>query len=716
MKSQLLTSFSLAGAVILISQPVFAQAVEVTKVEVNPTENGIEIILETPAGEQLQVLPRIDGNTYIADIPNTQLRLKGSNTFRQDNPTEGITAVTVTNGNANSIQVTVTGSQNVPKVELFDSDNGLIFSFTSAGGNTQAQQQTETPNAVKPRSETQQETTQQGNETPEIPEGAESGNETQADPTSAEEEIEIVVTGEQETGYSLPNATTATRTDTPLRDIPQSIQVVPEQVLDEQQVVRIDEALRNVSGVTFRGIDTQTRGFDFSIRGFEDAPVLRDGFRTYINQPFPEVANLERIEVLKGPASVLFGEIQPGGAINLVAKKPLAEPFAEVELQVGNRGFVRPRFDISGPLTTDGSLLYRLNGLYQRSDSFRDYDQEERRLFIAPTLTWKISDATDLTVSLEYADDKRPAEFGLPAFGNGVVDVPRDRIPNEPDDTRTNKYLIVGYDFEHEFNENWKLRNAFRYSSNKYAFNVIAYPDDFDEATGVETRFIASQETQNQDYSLQTNVIGEFATGAIAHTLLFGVDLNHSSEDGVSVGDFETPIEIDIFNPVYRQFTKPDRDILPVVEGFETEADRLGIYVQDQISLFDNLKLLAGLRYDTIDQKTTTAQTIFDPVGGERTQNNDAFSPRLGIVYQPIEEVSLYASYSQSFNPNTETTASGDLLEPEKGEGYEVGVKAQLLEGKLSGTLAYFDITKQNVAVPDPNSTLLNAFIATGEQ
>ncbi len=383
---------------------------------------------------------------------------------------------------------------------------------------------------------------------------------------------------------------------------------------------------------------------------------------------------------------------------------------------MGNRGFVRPRFDISGPLTSDGSLLYRLNGLYQRGDSFRDYDQSERRFFIAPTLTWKISPSTDLTVALEYTDDKRPAEFGLPAFGNGVVDVPRDRIPNEPDDTRTNEYLSVSYDFEHRFSENWKIRNAFRYSNNEYAFNVIAYPFDFDEATGTETRFFAAQEQQTQDYSLQTNVIGEFATGPLAHTLLFGVDLNHSTEDLESVGDFETPIPLDIFNPVYRQFPKPDRDILPVVEGVEIEADRLGIYVQDQISLFENLKLLAGLRYDTVDQKTTNAQTIFTPDGGEQTQNNDAFSPRLGIVYQPIEEVSLYASYSQSFNPNTETTASGDLLEPEKGEGYEIGVKAQLLEGRLFGTLAYFDITKQNVAVADPDPTVFDAFIATGEQ
>lgn len=135
---------------------------------------------------------------------------------------------------------------------------------------------------------------------------------------------------------------------------------------------------------------------------------MRDGLRRYSAfGSFPEVANLERVEVLKGPASILYGEIQPGGAINLVSKKPLSEPFYEAELRVGSRAFVMPRFDLSGPLTSDGSLLYRLNGLYQRGDSFRDFDQEDRRFFVTPMLSWNISDRTDLNVSLEYTGDKR---------------------------------------------------------------------------------------------------------------------------------------------------------------------------------------------------------------------------------------------------------------------------------------------------------------------
>lgn len=315
MKAQLLPSFLLVGAVTtLIAQPAFAQVIEVTAVELNPTENGIEVILVTSAVKQLQVLPRIDSNTYIANIPNTQLRLPSGNTFRRDNPTEGIPAVTVTQA-ANSIRLTVTGSEVVPKVELFDSDEGLIFSFTPAAPDTQAQQPStpQTPEGVE--TENQTETTQPSDESAATLEQVQPGSEAQQGETSADEdeEIEIVVTGEQEGGYIAPNATTGTRTDTPLRDIPQSIQVVPQQVLEDQQVIRLNEALRNVSGV--RADDSFAGTIDrINIRGFTQDVFLRDNFRQS-QFSLRETANLERIEVLKGPASVLYGNLEPGESL-----------------------------------------------------------------------------------------------------------------------------------------------------------------------------------------------------------------------------------------------------------------------------------------------------------------------------------------------------------------------------------------------------------------
>ncbi|MEH2168913.1 MAG: TonB-dependent siderophore receptor [Nostoc sp.] len=666
------------------------EVVQVTGVKANPTSKGVEIILQTSIGQQLQLLNRSADNSFITDIPNAQLRLPSGEafTFRSDKPIAGLSEITVINLDANTIRVTVTGETGLPTVELFDSDEGLIFGLTPVTSSAQTPQQP--PAQQQPGTQTKPE---------------------QPLDSQTDEPIELVVTGEQD-GYRVPNASTATGTDTPIRDIPFSIQVVPQEIIRDQQVTRTEEALRNVSGVTYQGSASNRSGADFSIRGFTDAPILRDGFRRYgVVQAPLEVANLERIEVLKGPASILYGAIEPGGLINAVSKQPLSQPFYETEVQVGSQGLVRPRFDFSGPLTDDGKLLYRLNGLYQRLDSFRNFDQEEQRIFIAPTLAWKIDDRTDLGISLEYLHNNRPADFGIPAIGNRIADVPRDRIATEPSDAVTNQYLNVGYNLEHRFSRNWKLRNAFRYSSYDYDFNVIALPLSFDEATGTVDRFFASQEGHDENYTLQANVVGEFATGSINHTLLFGADYIHSATNFFTVFDF-TPQPLNLFNPVYG-VAKPSEDTLPPYGGTDGTSNRWGFYLQDQISLFQNLKLLAGIRYDTIESKTVNVPgQVTQP--GETTQNDDAFTPRVGILYQPSKAVSLYASYSESFTPNTTNTATGEPLEPQRGKGYEFGVKTEFLDGKLFATLAYFDITKQNVAVTDPNFPL--ASIASGEQ
>jgi iron complex outermembrane recepter protein len=642
---------------------VTPRVIKTIAIEVNRSDTGIEVVIETAGGATLKANTRTEGNTLIAEIPNAVLALPEEQ-FRLDKPLEGIANITATQKDATTTELRIVGETTVPTATVLPSRTGLVLGVTPA----------------------------------------------------VEEELEIVVTGDEEgSRYRVPEASTATRTNTPIRDIPQAIQVIPKEVIEDRQVTRIEEALQNVSGVTFQGND-DSRGAGFSLRGFENAPILRDGFRLYedySNQGFPETANLEQIEVLKGPASVLYGEIQPGGVINLVSKKPLENPFYQAELQVGSREFIRPRIDISGPLTTDGNLLYRLNALYRHSGTFRDYDADAERFFAAPTLTWKMGDRTDLTIALEYINDSGFADFGTLAFGDGIADIPASRVTNNPDDTVTNTYLSVGYNFEHRFNDSWTLRNGFRYLYYDYNYSVLALPFDFDETTATVTRFFADQESASRFYTLQTNVEGKFATGSIEHNILLGIDLSRSENNVLTkLGDSDP---LNIFNPIYDQ-PEPDAETLPVFSDETNESNRLGVYLQDRVAFLDNLFLLVGLRYDTIDQKIITGPTADEEVGSEQDRTEDAFTPRIGIVYQPIEAVSLYASYSRSFNPNTSTTASGDFLEPEEGEGYEVGVKTEWLDGKLSATLAYFDITKQNVAVSDPAFPGLNFFIATGEQ
>ena len=675
----LLPSLLLTGSVaVLVAMPAYADIVQVTNVQLNPTTNGLEVILETASGASPQIFTTSNDQTLVIDLSNTQLNLADSRGFRSFNPVQGITSVTVIPLSNNSIRVTVTGTQALPNAEVIPSAEGLVLGVT-----------TQTPETSVSEDEM---------------------------PTPVEEEIEIVVTAEaEEEDYFVPDASTATRTDTPLLEIPQSIQVVPEEVLEDQQVIRLEEALRNVSSVVQEntGGDRTER---FRIRGFRTTEILQDGFRQFGEAGFAETANIERIEVLKGPASILYGATSPGGVINLVTKKPLSEPFYSAEVQAGSYDLFRPSIDISGPLTSDRNLLYRLNAVYESGGNFRDFEQEIERVFLAPVISWNIGDRTDLSVELEYLNDERPFDRGIIAFGDGIADIPFDRILGEPNDFVESEEFNASYKLEHRFSENWKLRNAFRYARSESSLFATQGSGELDETTGILPREYAVLDQFDEAYTLQTNIVGKFATGSVEHTLLFGVDLIRDSFEQIASFSIEEPFPapINIFDPVYEVFPRPDVEDLSVVLDSDLITDRVGIYVQDQIEIGDQWNLLVGGRYDIVDQELKNNPTFFEPTSSVENPEDEAFSPRLGIVYQPSESVSLYTSYSRSFEPNSGTTITGEFLEPERGTQYEVGIKTKLLNDKLLATLAFYHLTKTNIATSDPEDT--NFLIAVGEQ
>ncbi|MEM8807271.1 MAG: TonB-dependent siderophore receptor [Cyanobacteria bacterium P01_G01_bin.38] len=644
--------------------------VEITDIQLTQTETGFTLLLEIQ-GELSVPVTSTTGNALIADIPNALLRLPEGDDFFASDAAEGIALVNVTSLPNNQVRIAITGTDAPPTIDISTGANGLTVSATPG------------------------------------------------DPTAQplDDAIQITVTGEQDDDdYFVLEASTATRTNTPLRDIPQSIQVIPRQVIEDQQAIGLEDVLENAAGVTFLG-NNAGRGLEFSIRGFDNVPVLRDGFLlpNFIGDAAePEVANLERVEVLRGPASVLYGQAEPGGVVNLVTKQPLSEPYYNLQFQVGNGGFVNPSIDLSGPLTADGRVLYRLNALYRQEDSFRDYDNNLERFFIGPTLTWLISDQTDLTVNLEYIDDREPLDSGLVPFGDGIEPIPLDLVLNNPEDTVEQDYLNIGYALEHRFSENWQLRNQFRFTSSNFEGDVFPIPLFVDESTGILTRAFTFQETEVDTYSLYTNIEGKFNTGSIEHTLLAGIDLTRWNQESSSGFDPSAVSLINIFDPVYPDPSSfPARDSLPPFDFLNNpiETEQLGIYLQDQIDILDNLIIVAGLRYNTVNQETTDRFT--DAV---TEQYDDAFVPRIGVVYQPIESISLYANYSRSFVPNSETDADGNFLDPEEGEGFEVGIRGEIIENRLAATLAYFDITKQNVATSDPDPNNPFSSVATGEQ
>ncbi|MFQ4142476.1 TonB-dependent receptor [Chlorogloeopsis sp. ULAP02] len=675
--------------------PVSEDIVQVTGVKANPTDKGVEVILQTTGAEQLQITNRSQGNNFIADIPNAQLRLPSGDAFifRSQKPVAGITEIVVTNLDANTIRVTVTGEAGVPTVELFDSpDEGLIFGITTAATSAQQpQQENPTPPTAPP---------EEGEEAPQ----------TETPSAQDDEPIELVVTGEQD-GYRLPNATTATKTDTPLRDIPQSIQVVPRQVLEDQNVNRLEEAVRNVPGVNQATAPYFVNGTFLVIRGFtardDSGNVLRNGLPDPVGTRQIDFSNIEQVEVLKGPASVLFGRANPGGTVNLITKQPLRDPFYRIDATIGNYSFYRGAIDLSGPLNDSKTVLSRLNIAYQNIGSFIDF-VDAKRFFIAPVLSYAISDQTKLTLEGEYSSSEIEAFLGVPAQGS-VLPNPNGRLPinrnigepsAKPFDVETAR---IGYKLEHQFNDNLWLRNEFRFSSYYATIDEI-----FGTSLQADNRTLNRQYTERtflqQGYNFTTDLIGKFSTGSIEHQVIFGVDLSR----------FETPIfegigrsiaPIDIFNPVYGR-----QALGAAFPRFDTAfvTDALGIYVQDQIALTDNLKLLLGGRFDTFKRTDNNFLT-----NTETSVSDSAFSPRVGIVYQPIEPISLYANYSTSFTPVTGIAFDGSTFQPERGTQYEVGVKADL-SNRLSATLAFYDLTRSNVLTTDPVNQGFS--IQTGEQ
>jgi iron complex outermembrane receptor protein len=656
--------------------------VTITGVKANPTDKGVEVILETTLGEQLQVTNRSAENNFIADIPNAQLRLPSGEafTFRSEKPVEGITEITVTNVDANTVRVAVVGVAALPTVELFDDDAGLVFGVASTATATQPPE--------TPPTEEQPTEEQPPSETP---------------AAQQDEPIELVVTGEQDS-YRVPNASTATRTDTPLRDIPQSIQVVPRQVLEERQPRTLTEAVETVSGVVPGGSLPGSVGRTI-IRGFSQEGNFRNGFRDVDRFGITGIGTIEQVEVLKGPASVLFGALEPGGIVNVITRQPLSEPYYNFAFEAGNYGFYQPSIDLSGPLTADNTLLYRFIASYQGADSFQDFVNSQQTT-IAPSITLNLGDRTSLNLYYEYISTlQAPTLSGSAVLSDGSL-TPRNLYIGYPDISRydviTQRY---GYTLNHEFNDNWQIRNNFSVADVNTRERV-----DVDVINIIDDRFVEFESYDGgytrENYFGQIDLVGKFNTGSISHQLIVGFDYNRFvTEDGQGFFSNNFP-SLDILNPNYN-IPRPEYEVLSAGNLGITQS--YGVYLQDQIAFSDNLKLLIGGRYDWISSERTDFGS-----GTVSSQNDDAFSPRLGLVYQPSDTVSLYSSYSRSFLQTGGSNPDGRQFLPTRGTQYEVGVKADFLDSKLSANLAAYQITKTNVTTSDPDRPRFS--IQTGEQ
>lgn len=676
--------------------------IKVTAVELYETDVGLEIVLKTPNPQLLKPgKTDIVGNTVVTDIPNAVLELPKGNRFELVNPLAGIASVKVTNIDGSGVRVEITG-QGAPPNATAPRTQGqeFILGISTVGGT----------NAQTPPSENNAQTPQQ----PSIPE--QNNNQTTQQPTQPTEDdvIELVVTGSAPTRYRIIESSVGTRTDTPVINVPQSIQAVPEQVLEEQGVTSLGDALRNSAGVTTGRVASDTPALTPVIRGFESENTLRNGLRDTTLGTLSEVTNVERFEILKGPASVLFGQGDLGGTVNVITKVPLNIPSYKFDFQAGQFGLYRPSIDITGPLgnRTD-SPAYRLTSSYQWSDSFRDFE-ERRTFFVSPVLKLINSDRTQLIAELEHLTyNTNGSAPELPALGT-VIDSPEGEIDlsanlGEPslseNESRATRW---GYRFKHEFSDNLTFANELLISNADVPTSNFILPRSLRGDNRTLDRILVENPNELSSLNLNTSLSGKFATGDIKHELLFGVEISRDTfEDKLDINGIGS---IDIFDPEY---SPESLNPFPIpLEEVRTETNAIGFYLQDQISLSDRWIVVLGGRFDVADQTYEDSLDIRQSF--DRT--DEAFSPRAGVVYKPAENISFYGSYTRSFkpvigratslDPVTDELITGEPFEPEKGTQYEIGVKADLLNNKLSTTLALFHLERTNVIEEGANSPL----------
>ncbi|ESA33725.1 hypothetical protein N836_20705 [Leptolyngbya sp. Heron Island J] len=637
-----------------------AGLVQVTGVQVENTETGLQVVLDTASGEVTTPTTTTSGNALVITVPSAVLALPDSNEFLQFEPAEGIAVLQVVELSGDRVEVSITGADAPPVADVSVAEGSLTLVVTL--GIAQASETSET--------------------------------------------LRITVTGDEDEGYNPTSASTATGTDTPLRDVPFSIQVIPREVLEDRNVTELEDALQTAGGIVSAGArGTSSIGPNLLIRGFESADtIFRDGILEFSFAPL-STNDVERVEVLKGPASVLFGQGNPGGIVNLVSKRPLREPFYEVSASAGSFDTYRGAVDLSGPISESGDVRYRLNASYENYGSFRDF-VDGRRFQVSPIVAWDIGPNTSLDVHGQYTYFQETIDEGIPFLSDETPAVSRDRFLNEDFSNFTQDQYSVGYRLNHDFSENWSVRHNSQYLE----FQPLRYSpfvDSFDEVTGEVERIEYAADDTFRRFFTNAEVLGRFNTGSIQHQLLFGLEYRY--DDAEQNFQFSEPFaSINAFAPVY---TDEPYDIDS--EFFRDDnVDTISAYMQDQIDLTPELKLLAGIRFDYVDQFRTTRN-----VGESREEfelADEAFTPRVGVIYQPVEPLSLYASYTTSFRPafGTERNGDGSTFEPEEGRQFEVGVKADLTE-QLSLNLAAFDIRRQNVITPDPDDPLLS--VQTGE-
>ncbi|MGG7672025.1 TonB-dependent siderophore receptor [Pseudomonas sp. WC2] len=522
-------------------------------------------------------------------------------------------------------------------------------------------------------------------------------------------------------GYTATRTAAGTKTDTALVEAPRSISVATRQQMEDRGVHSLDDAVRYMPGITASSYGSDTRIDWLRVRGFEPTQYL-DGLalpRGIYANPKPETWNLDRLALLRGPASSVYGQTPPGGLLDMVSRRPSAEASSEIQLQYGSDNHRQINFASTGKIDEAGQFLYGISGVVRDSDTQIDHI-ENKRYNIAPSLTWNIDDDTRLTLLTQFTRDDTGVTSQFYPIQGTKIDMPFGKISHhknlgDPDyDFYDRTYYALGYAFEHRLNDVWQFKQNLRYTKSDLAFQTVtvnSYNPSFAGFT-VDDQGNVGRGTTNVDedisqFAVDNNFQADFATGDIRHTLLLGLDHQRSNDNYTSI--FGSAPEINVNNPIYGQtIVRPPRS--SAFYDYDQKTTQTGLYVQDQMAL-DQWRLTLGGREDWVH----TSTKFFNKDDATNTQRDKAFSGNAAISYVFDSGFVPYLSYAESFQPTAGADATAtDSFKPTEGKQWELGIKYQPPGSKTLLSAAVYDLTQKNVSV---NSIVNNVTITsqTGE-
>ncbi|HEU5290049.1 MAG TPA: TonB-dependent receptor [Cyclobacteriaceae bacterium] len=478
-------------------------------------------------------------------------------------------------------------------------------------------------------------------------------------------------------------------------DLPQSLIVIDKTLLENMQVGRLSDVLTNTSGVyimgTTGGVQEEIAGRGFS---YGSTNTFKNGVR-FNNGVMPEMSSLERVEILKGSAAILFGNVAAGGVLNLVTKKPSFQHGGEISFRAGSYDFYKPSIDIYGSVNNSSTVAYRINTTYESAGSFRDNVSSER-IYFNPSFLVKAGKKTEILLEGDFLKDNRTLDYGTGAIDYEIADVPRDRFLGASWSYYKAKQSSATATVTHTFNENWAISaiGSYQgYNNDQYGTTRPNASGQFVQPDGRWVRGLQRSGADQHYAIVQLNVTGKFNTGKVEHQLLVGSEHDQYkntataytySNPAIAGNNKNVYDTINIYDlSLYAQRT--DIPSLPSVST-KNPSNRVGIYAQDLISILDNVKVLAGIRYSYLE--TGSIGKTYD----------EAFSPRVGLVYQPLKEMSVFASYANSFNQNTGKDVNNKVLPPSIVDQYELGMKNDLFKGLLSANVTAYKIVNSNLA------------------